>query len=56
MVWPGGLDSKVPRDEFAAEAAARPCRWSGNCTPVYGQTPSREFTRALRARRRADEL
>src|SRR5438445_10563642 len=29
----------------AAEAAARYSRSSGNITPVYGQTPSREFTR-----------
>src|SRR2546425_12781045 len=29
----------------AAKAAARHCRSSGNITPVYGQTPSREFTR-----------
>ncbi len=29
----------------AAQAAARPYRSSGNITPVYGQTPSREFTR-----------
>ena len=29
----------------AAEAAARHCRSSGNVTPVYGQTPSREFSR-----------
>ena len=29
----------------AAEAAARPYRSSGNITPVYGQTSSREFTR-----------
>src|SRR3989442_1281866 len=28
-----------------AEAAARHSRSSGNITPVYGQTPSREFTR-----------
>jgi len=29
----------------AAEAAARPYRSSGNITPVYGQTPSRAFSR-----------
>src|SRR5439155_6361822 len=35
-----------PPDAVETEAAARPCRSSGQVRPVYGQTPSREFTRA----------
>ncbi len=38
------------RSRVAAEAAARPCRCRGDFTPVYGQTPSREFTRARSSR------
>src|SRR5438270_12957057 len=37
------------RSGVAAEAAARPGRSSGDVTPVYGQPPSRGFTRGFPA-------